>query len=93
MARYKYLVTNQFKRDVLLCKKRGLPMEKLKAVIDILLETGQLPAEYKPHKLAGQWIGLWECHIQSDWLLIWEQRETEMVLLMTRTGTHSDIFD
>lgn len=57
--------------------------------------AGKRPAarEYKPHKLAGPLGGLWECHIQSDSLLIWEQKEDELILLMTRTGTHSDVFD
>ena len=44
-------------------------MEKLKKVIRLLEETGQLPSEYKPHKLSGQYAGSWECHIMSDWLL------------------------
>lgn len=92
MAKYKYLVTIQFKKDVKLCVKRGKPMEALKSVIEQLLEFGQLPAQYKPHKLAGPLKGLWECHIQPDWLLIWEQRDDELIMLMTRTGTHSDVF-
>ena len=93
MAKYRYVVTTQFKRDVKLCIKRGLPIDKLKTVIDLLLENGQLPKEYRPHKLVGNWTGLWECHIQSDWILIWEQKENELIMLMTRTGTHADVFD
>ena len=46
----------------------------------------------KPHKLSGDYVGCWECHIKPDWLLVWEQNDTELVLLMTNTGTHSDIF-
>ena len=93
MAKYRYLVTNQFKKDVKLCAKRGKPMDALKSVIEQLMESGQLPSRYKPHKLAGQLKGLWECHIQPDWLLIWEQRDDELIMLMTRTGTHADVFD
>lgn len=92
MAKYRYLVTTQFKKDVKLCIKRGKPIEELKSVVERLLESGQLPARYKPHKLAGPLAGLWECHIQSDWLLIWEQRDDELIMIMTRTGTHSDVF-
>ena len=92
MAKYKYLVTNQFKKDVRLCIKRGRPMDALRTVVELLLETGQLPAQYRPHKLAGPLQGLWECHIQPDRLLIWEQRNDELIMLMTRTGTHSDVF-
>lgn len=92
MAKYKYLVTNQFKKDVKLCIKRGKPIEELKIAIELLLESGQLPVRYKPHRLAGPLKGLWECHLQPDWLLIWQQRDDELIMLMTRTGTHSDVF-
>lgn len=92
MAKYRYLATTQFKKDVKLCIKRGKPIEELKSVVEQLLESGLLPARYKPHKLAGPLAGLWECHIQSDWLLIWEQRDDELIMIMTRTGTHSDVF-
>ena len=56
-------------------------------VIGILQETGSLPMQYHPHKLSGKFEGLWECHIKSDWLLIWQQNDTELVLIMTDTGT------
>ena len=48
--------------------------------------------KYHPHKLSGKFEGLWECHIKSDWLLIWQQNDTELVLIMTDTGTHTDLF-
>jgi len=63
-------------------------MDALDKVITILLEDGILPSEYHPHKLSGRFTGLWECHIQSDWLLIWAQNDTELTMLMTRTGSH-----
>jgi len=47
---------------------------------------------YRPHKLSGEYDNCWECHIKSDWLLIWEQNDTELTLLFTGTGTHSDLF-
>ena len=92
MAKYKYLATTQFIKDVKLCVKRWKPMEALKSVIEQLLESGQLPAQYRPHRLSGPLKGLWECHIQPDWLLIWEQEDDELIMLMTRTGTHSVVF-
>ena len=67
-------------------------MERFKKVIRLLEENGKLPAEYRPHKLSGQYEGKWECHIMSDWLLIWEQHDDELVLIMTNTGSHSDVF-
>ena len=54
--------------------------------------TGELPSKYKPHKLSGRYEGKWECHIMSDWLLIWEQYDDELVLIITNTGSHSDVF-
>ncbi|WP_422121062.1 type II toxin-antitoxin system YafQ family toxin [Palleniella muris] len=51
-----------------------------------------MPKEYKPHRLHGQYEGLWECHIAPDWLLVWDKKETELLLILMRTGTHSDIF-
>ena len=90
--KYKIIATKRFEKDVKRCKKRNLPMDKLKKVILLLEEFGKLPSEYKPHKLSGQYAGCWECHIMPDWLLIWEQDDDELVLVMTNTGSHSDVF-
>ena len=84
--------TRQFKRSLKLCKKRGLPLEELRKVISLLEGCGRLPKEYKPHKLTGNYAGVWECHIQPDWLLLWQQYDKELVLLLVDTGTHSDLF-
>ncbi|WP_455635444.1 type II toxin-antitoxin system YafQ family toxin [Parabacteroides sp.] len=84
--------TTKFNKDVKRCKKRGYDMRLLKKVVDLLCENGELPEEYHPHKLSGKYTGLWECHIQTDWLLIWDQNDTELILLFTDTGTHSDLF-
>ncbi len=67
-------------------------MEKFKEAVDILSATGSLPREYRPHKLSGEYAGIWECHIESDWLLLWEQNDTSLTLLFIDTGRHSDIF-
>ncbi len=58
----------------------------------ILEKNGTLPKEYKPHKLTGKYKGLWECHIKTDWLLVWKQDNKKLTLLFTNTGTHSDLF-
>lgn len=87
--------SGNFKRDFKRLKKRGLPENLLKEAIKILSETGTLPAKYRPHKLVGKYAGKWECHIDgpnSDWLMVWDQNDTELTLLMLRTGSHSDIF-
>lgn len=56
------------------------------------MEEGRLPSKYKPHILQGDWNGFWECHLTTDWLLIWEQNEEELTLYFMDTGTHSDLF-
>ena len=81
-----------FVKDLKRCEKRGYDMRLIKEAMGLLAETGTLPATYHPHKLSGDYVGCWECHIKPDWLLVWEQNDTELVLLMTNTGTHSDIF-
>jgi mRNA interferase YafQ len=89
---YDILFSNQFKRSYKKCLKRGYNKVLFEEVVTLLAETGTLPSQYRPHKLSGEWKGLWECHIQSDWLLIWEQRDNELILILTDTGTHSDLF-
>ena len=89
---YSINYTHQFKKDMRKCAKRGLPMDVIAQVINILATTGTLPAEYKPHLLKGDHKGQWECHIQPDWLMIWEQNDNELTLLFLQTGTHVDLF-
>ncbi len=66
-------------------------MQLLDEVVTGLVEKGTLPAKNKPHKLTGNYKGFWECHIQPDWLLIWEQHETIKLITLTRTG-HTAIY-
>ena len=81
-----------FKKDYKRIKKRGYDTRLLKTVIDMLAEGKTLPAEYKDHGLSGDYKGCRECHISPDWLLVYEVIEKELLLYLTRTGTHSDIF-
>ena len=89
---YQIRTTRQFERSLKKCIKRGFNIAKFKEVIDLLTETGSLPQKYRPHKLSGEFNKAWECHIEPDWLLIWEQNNDSLVLLLLQTGTHSDIF-
>lgn len=73
-------------------QKRGCNTENLNKIIHLLEETGTLPVLYHPHKLVGNYANLWGCHIQPDWLLVWEQREQELILILIDTGTHADLF-
>ena len=89
---YKLIYSNKFKKSLKKCEKRGLNVELLRETLNILVETGTLPAKYRPHKLVGKYAGAWECHITPDWLLVWEQYDDELLLLLIDTGSHSDLF-
>ena len=89
---YDIIYSNKFKKSLKKCFKRGLDIEKLRDVLKILERGEILPPVYRAHKLSGNYQGNWECHIEPDWLLVWEQNDTQLVLLLIDTGTHSDIF-
>ena len=89
---YRVDYTNRFKKDLKRCVKRGLDTRKIYEVVKLLETRGKLPAHYKPHKLSGNFSDQWECHIQPDWLMLWEQHDEEMTLLFLQTGTHADLF-
>ncbi len=80
----------QFKRDRRRCIKRGYDMDLLDHVVDTLMIPAKLPPLNKDHELSGNWAGFQECHIQSDWLLIYRIDGDELMLY--RTGTHADLF-
>jgi mRNA interferase YafQ len=82
--------TRQFKRDVKRMQRQGRQVEKLKRVLETLVKGEPLADRYRDHVLVGQYKGTRECHIEPDWLLIYELAETEIVLI--RTGSHSDLF-
>lgn len=84
--------SSQFKKDYKLAKKRGLPIEKLNEVIFLLKDDKPLPESYKDHELTGFWKGFRECHIKPDWLLIYKIYDNRLVLTLSRTGSHSDLF-
>lgn len=89
---YELKTTRKFIKGAKRCKKRGFPMDELQKVLHLLEASGTLPANYRPHKLSGDFEGCWECHIKADWLLVWQQHGNELLLLLTDTGSHSDIF-
>ncbi len=89
---YSIEYTNRFKKDLRRCQKRGLDLQLILDAIALLKTTGSLPAQYRPHKLSGNRNGQWECHIEPDWLMTWEQNNMELTLLFLQTGTHSDLF-
>ena len=90
--RYSIETSKKFEKHLKRCIKRGLDMSKFRKCVSILAENGSLPPEYKPHVLKGKYAGIWECHIEFDWLLLWKQDDHKLTLLMVDTGTHSDVF-
>ena len=82
--------TRQFNRDIKRMKRRGKNPEKLKIIIRSLISEEPLDPIHRDHKLIGNWHGRRECHIESDWLLIYKT-ETDRIMF-ERTGTHSDLF-
>lgn len=84
-------ITKQFKKDVKRIKKQGKDQEKLKFIINVLHKEELLGVKYKDHKLSGDYQGSRECHIEPDWLLIYENEETNIKL--RRTGSHAELFN
>ncbi len=89
---YSVEYTNRFKKDIKRAIKRGYDLALIEKAIDLLQNTGKLPAQYKPHSLSGKYAGMHECHIKPDWLMVWEQNDDKLTLLFLATGTHSDLF-
>lgn len=90
--KYEVQPTTKFKKDLKLCKNRGCDIGLIKEVIKKLANGEKLEDKNKDHDLHGEWDGYRECHIQPDWLLIYKYVENELILYLTRTGTHSDLF-
>jgi len=83
--------TNQFKKDIKRLKKQGKQFDSLKQIIEKLTKNEKLEYKYHDHKLRGDYINCRECHIEPDWLLIYENNKTEIIL--RRTGSHPELFN
>jgi len=81
----------QFDRDIRRLKRRGKDVEKLIRVVALLEQGTLLPLSLRPHKLSGVYEGVWECHIEHDWLLVYQIIDQHIMLL--RTGSHTDSFE
>lgn len=95
MSDFKYSVvfTSKFKKDYKNMIKRGLDIDLLDDVITVLAKGEMLDKKYRDHNLTGDLIGFRECHIKPDWLLIYKIENEKLVLTLTRTGSHSDLFE
>lgn len=90
--KYEVKFTAQFKKDLKLAQKQNKNLDKLFEVVDVLAEGGVLDIKYKDHELSGKYKGTHECHIEPDWLLIYEMKNSILVLMLYRLGTHSVLF-
>lgn len=81
----------RFEKDIVRQKRRGKDLDKVDIVSFLLARDGKLTSAFHPHKLSGMYEGLWECHLEHDWLLVYKINDTEVIL--ARTGSHSDLFE
>lgn len=82
--------TTQFKKDYKKVKKQNRDLSKLKIVIEKLVDRQTLEPQYKDHQLTGNWKGHRDCHIEPDWILIYQLADNALIL--ERTGSHSELF-
>lgn len=93
MTKYTVKPTSQFKKDYKKAQKQHLDISKLQEVIALLADGKPLPKQYLDHPLTGRWKKHRECHIQPDWLLIYRYENNTLILTLSRTGTHAELFD
>lgn len=88
---YRIAWTTQFKKDYKLAMRRHKDIDLLDRIVKLLARGEALPAKNRDHELTGFWSGYRECHIQPDWLLIYQYKDDVLVLTLSRTGSHSDL--
>jgi mRNA interferase YafQ len=87
---YNPVYTKQFEKDIRRAKRRGKNLEKFKIIARTLLAGQALDNIHRNHRLVGSYVGRRECHIESDWLLIYKTEEKRIIF--ERMGTHSDLY-
>lgn len=90
--KYTLKPTTKFQKDLKRIQKRGYDLDLLKGIIKKLAEGETLPEKNRDHALFGNYAGCRECHIAPDWLLVYEIDDDVLILYLTRTGSHSDLF-
>jgi len=84
------VTTTRFEKDIVLCLKRGKNLEKIRNVMEKLVNEEKLPRKYLDHGLIGNYVNRRECHIEPDWLLIYKLEKADIIF--ERTGSHADLF-
>ena len=89
----KYAVrqTSRFKKSLKKMLKRGKAYAKLRTVVEMLAKGEALPPQYRDHALTGDLNGLRDCHIENDWVLLYQIKEHLLILVLAETGTHADL--
>ena len=90
--KYDVIRTAKFRKELKKMLKRGADVAKLETVVSILASGETLPPQYHDHALTGNLAGLRDCHIENDWLLLYTIQDDVLVLTLTRTGSHADLF-
>ena len=90
--KYTIRPTTRFQKDLKKIQKRGYDISLLADIIKKLADGEKLPAKNRDHALSGDYADCRECHITPDWLLVYEIDDGNLILYLTRTGTHSDLF-
>lgn len=90
--KYEIVRTKTFRKELKLMLKRGADIGKLETVVNILASGEKLPPQYRDHALSGDMAGTRDCHITPDWLLLYRIEDDVLVLTLTRTGSHADLF-
>ncbi|MGP1459192.1 MAG: type II toxin-antitoxin system YafQ family toxin [Treponema sp.] len=90
--KYEVKFTTQFKKDIKRAQKQRKNLDKLFEVIDLLAQGKTLEARYRDHALTGKFKGTRECHIEPDWLLVYEYRNDILILVLYRLGSHAELF-
>ena len=91
--KYEIKVTSQFKKDLKIIQKRRLNIQLLDEVVQMLANDIPLPSKYRNHLLEPKEIRLWVCHVKPNWLLEYKKNNETLILVLTRTGSHSDLFE
>lgn len=91
MSKYKLDYTSAFSKDLKRVKKRGYNLSLLNEVVAQLADGKPLHEKHKDHPLTGNWKGFRDCHITPDWILVYRIYNDKLLLVLTRTGTHSDL--
>ena len=90
--KYEVVKSKQFRKSLRKMLRRGKDIEKLNTVVSMLARGETLPAKYRDHALSGDLAALRDCHIENDWLLLYYIEANVLVLTLTDTGTHADLF-